>query len=65
MKQTLDGQLASADGLGLLDFTRAPGGRAGSKAAEGRRFLDALRRCCQVRAGQEGGACYPQSAASL
>ena len=51
MRQTLDGQLASSGGGGLdcLDFTRGGGGgRAGSQAAERRRFLEALRRLCQV-----------------
>jgi hypothetical protein len=51
MRQTLDGQLASSGGGGpdCLDFTRGGGGgRAGSQAAERQRFLEALRRLCQV-----------------
>lgn len=49
MRQTLDGQQAGGGGPEMLDFTRGGGGgRAGSQAAERRRFLEALARACQV-----------------
>ena len=51
MRHTLEGQAGGgSDGLATLDFTRSAGGRAGSQAAERRRYLEALARCCQVGA---------------
>lgn len=40
------------DDLGTVDFRKAPGGRAGSKAAEAKRFLTSLRRAAE-RGGKD------------